>query len=320
MTIATKAGIASAALAIAALSTPALSADLGHGRSSHGGSIKDKYVAPMPEVVRGPAGPCYFRADVGYSWSQDPSVKWPVNNITRTFANQADHDAFYNNNDRSVLVSETTTFIGDQVTGTSLENTAFGQAGFGCGSGSRGVRGEVMFGVYGKRKLDGEPQNFEVTDIIGVDPPEDHPVQVDPLHTSIRSYTMMFNAYKDLGNYGGVTPYVGAGVGLAYHIVDDVFFTGNPNLTNRIKGDSDISFAWSLMAGIGYQVSDRAIIDLGYRYIDMGKATSERTDNAGFVNPRVKIDDLDAHEIKIGLRYHFGSDCCAQQPVYQPLK
>jgi opacity protein-like surface antigen len=131
----------------------------------------------------------------------------------------------------------------------------------------------------------------------------------------------MVNVYKDLGHWGGIVPYVGAGVGAAYHKLDDIYFTGNPFLTNRIKGSSDLSFAWALMAGFGYQVSDRAIVDIGYRYIDMGKAESERVDSAGYANPRVKFDDITAHEVKIGLRYHFGSDCCAAaSTILPPLK
>ena len=35
------------------------------------GSVKD---APIPVS----AGPCYFRGDVGYSWSNDPDVRWTV--------------------------------------------------------------------------------------------------------------------------------------------------------------------------------------------------------------------------------------------------
>ncbi|MGL4397965.1 MAG: outer membrane protein, partial [Hyphomicrobium sp.] len=108
----------------------------------------------------------------------------------------------------------------------------------------------------------------------------------------------------------------GAGIGAAYHMVDETYFTGNHFLPARIHGDNDLAFAWSLMAGVGYQVSERTILDVGYRYIDLGEATSERSDTAGFVNPRVNYDDLSSHEIKVGLRYHFGStDCCAYQPM-----
>ena len=112
---------------------------------------------------------------------------------------------------------------------------------------------------------------------------------------------------------------VGAGVGVAMHKVDETYFTENYYLQNRIEGDESYSFAWSLMAGVGYQLTDRATLDLGYRYIDLGDAESGRVDNAGFVNPKVDIDDLAAHEIKIGLRFSLGeSSCCAQE--YAPMK
>jgi opacity protein-like surface antigen len=143
------------------------------------------------------------------------------------------------------------------------------------------------------------------------------PEVVDPLHTSVKSYTLMLNGYKDLGNYGGFTPYLGAGVGVAYHIMDEVYFTDNPNLSNRIEGNRDMAFAWSLMAGVGYQLSHSTVLDVGYRYIDMGSIDSGRVDSAGFVNPKVQLDDIDAHEIKVGLRYHFGG---REETSYAPMK
>ena len=174
-----------------------------------------------------------------------------------------------------------------------------------------------MFGFHGDRKFDGEPLFYKPGlppgTPVGNPPPPD---LEDPMHTNLKTYTLMFNGYKDLGNFGGFTPYVGAGIGVAYHRMDEVYFTENPNLTNRIEGDNDLAFAWSLMAGVGYQLSHNTVLDVGYRYIDMGKAESGRVDSAGFVNPRVELDDIDAHEVKVGIRYHFGSsDCCANQPM-----
>jgi opacity protein-like surface antigen len=309
MNIVTKAGLVSAAIVLAAMpvAAPVSAADLG-------GSTKDTYSAPAAPMMMGGVGPCYVRGDVGYSVSGDPDVKWPVNNLTRTFASQADHDDYYNNGNTAVLVSETTTFAGAAVSNVEVENTWLAEGGIGCGSGSRGFRAEMMFGYRGDRKLDGVPQDFTITDVIinTPEPPEDF---VDPLHTSLQTYTLMFNVYKDLGQWNRVVPYVGAGVGVAYHDMDEVFFTGNPNLTNRIEGNKDIAFAWSLMAGIGYQISDRAILDLGYRYINMGDIRSGRVDTGGFVNPPVEIEDIDAHEFKVGMRYHFGSDCCEAAPL-----
>jgi opacity protein-like surface antigen len=299
MTYKLKLSLAGAALALAVL--PAHAADLGN----YGGSIKDGYAAPAPMAA---AGNCYIRGDVGYSASGDPDVKWPVNNGVFTGDDNGNGVVDYDEIDHR--------FVTSNVSNVSFENTWLAEGGVGCGSGSRGFRGELMFGYRGDRKLDGEPGFFDPGPPVGSPIGSPHPVVDDPLHTSITSYTLMLNGYKDLGNFGGFTPYVGAGVGVAYHIVDDVYFTGNPNLVNSIDGDRDISFAWSLMAGVGYQLSQNTVLDIGYRYIDMGKATSERSDSAGFVNPRVNIDDIDAHEIKIGLRYHFGeSDCCASQAM-----
>ena len=61
------------------------------------------------------------------------------------------------------------------------------------------------------------------------------------------------------------------------------------------------------MAGAGFQISKRVVLDLGYRFIDLGKAESGRGDTSGFANnPPLQINDLTAHEFKVGLRFHFG--------------
>jgi opacity protein-like surface antigen len=329
MNISKKAGMAAAAVAIAAFATPATAADLGgYGKR---GSIKDAPVEHgYSRHARGPAGPCYFRGDVGYSVSRDPSVKWAVTNSTGTFDLAAataagatgTYDAATNTYtagagdppgfDPTLYYSTTSSYIGDQVTNVSMENAFFGGVGLGCGMGSRGLRGELMLGYTGHRKIDGTPLLYSPPPTLGVVPA----VYDDPLHTGVKSYTAMVNAYWDLGNFRGITPYLGAGVGVAYNRMSEVYFTDNPALVNRIEGASRASLAWSLMAGIGWQVSDRAILDIGYRYMDYGKANSGRVDSAGFVNPAVRVDDLTAHEFKVGLRYHFGgSDCCQHAPM-----
>lgn len=286
-----------AALAMAgsfAVSAPAGAADL------YGGSIKD---SPMTYQPRSAVGPCYFRADVGGSVSGDPDTKWPVYN--ERFVDSGDVDNIIGSHEVAY------TFAGEKVSHVDVQNTWLADVGVGCGSGSRGWRGEALFTFRGDRDLDGIPAVYNGT-LVGqpeTTPPNDFD---DPLHTSIHSYTLMFNLYYDLGNFAGFVPYVGAGVGAAYHRVGETYFTENPALINRIEGNNDIAFAWNVMAGVGYQISERAILDFGYRYIDMGKAESGRVDSAGFVNPAVKFDNIDAHEFKLGLRYHFGSDrgCC----------
>ena len=296
------AGLAAASLAFAASFNPVSAADLGNYR---GGSIKDDgYAAP---VMQSAAGPCYFRGDLGYSASRSPKATWPVTNETQDFANPSGSPLGY---------TSTFAYAGDTVTDTSLGNSFFGGVGLGCGSGSRGIRGEVMLNQTGSRNFTGTPLNYTITQINTVGAPTNTDV-VDPMHSSIKSTTLMFNGYKDLGNFGRVTPYIGAGVGVAYNKMTDVSFTGNPLLTNQIQGDSRISLAWSLMAGVGVQLTERAILDVGYRYMDYGKAQSGQVDNLGNVNPVVRVSDIAAHEFKVGLRYHFGA---VEAQSYQPMK
>ena len=268
-------GLPAAALATAAcLSVSGAFAD-----EYRGGSFKD-----APVVMTSPHR-CYFRGDVGYSWSRDPDVKWTVTDgdpLSPTFGN----------------------FITDAVTNVNIDNAWLLEGGFGCGSTTgRGLRGELMLGWHGKRGIDGTPGPWN----------PGPPATSDPLHTSVTTTTLMFNGHYDLGRFDRFTPYLGTGVGVAYNRMDEVYFTGNPALTNRIEGDERWSLAWSLMAGVGVQITERVTLDLGYRYLDMGKAQSGTVDNLGFINPRVRIDDLTAHEFKVGLRFAFGGGeaCCS---------
>jgi opacity protein-like surface antigen len=304
MTLSYKAGLATAALAVAAFAPTAIAGDMNHG-GGRGGSVKDRgqayEPAPMQHLSRGAAGNCYFRGDLGYSVSRDPSVKWAVTNFDRTY-NGVDYAS------STGYVDSNFVYQGDSVVNTSMENGWFGGIGLGCGSGSRGLRGELMLNMHGHRKIDGEPGNFIINEIFTpVTTPTPYDFK-DPLHTSVRSTTAMFNAYYDLGNWGGITPYVGAGVGVAHNQMSEVYFTENRFLTNKIQGDSRLSLAWSLNAGIGYQVSD----------MNFGKANSGIIDSAGGTNPVVRIDDMSAHEFKVGLRYHFGAGEAPQ--AYQPMK
>lgn len=276
-----------------------------------GGSLKDGPAA-APVFMQPAAGPCYFRADAGYSMANRPTVKWPVRSDTQIL------DAAGNQ------VGYTSTFITDDVSNGKLDNTWLGEFGYGCSfGGSRGFRLEMMGGAHGKRNYVGEPGNYTHT-IIRPAGGTTTPYIDDPMHFSIKTYTLMVNAYKDFGNFAGFIPYVGVGIGLAYNQMSDVYFTGNPFLTNTIYGDNDLSLAWSAMAGVGYQLNNRAIIDVGYRYLDTGRISSAKHDNGqspGFVNPRVNVDDYSAHEIKVGLRYHYGCDTCSSDPMaFQPMK
>jgi len=268
-----KASLAIAALAAASLS-PATAAYA--GGMYGGGSMKD---APMV-ANHASAGRCYLRGDVGYSYGDGVSA-------TFDSPNYATMDA----------------------TSESIDGAWMGEIGIGCGSGSRGFRADLTLGYRSERGIDGGKP-----DAPGFHFPAD-------FSTKVNTLTAMANLYYDFGRYRNWVPYVGVGIGIARHDVGDVSFTnvaGNPPGTtfNNLNGSTQTNFAWSLMAGAAYQISHRAVLDFGYRYIDMGDVSVRGNicDVAcvGGSRDRLSIDDMHAHEFKIGLRYHFGGH---RQPV-----
>lgn len=121
-------------------------------------------------------------------------------------------------------------------------------------------------------------------------------------NADISALTALANVYVDLGNYRGFSPYLGAGVGAAWIHADDIV-SHNGNGTTTEWGDSDDwSFAWALMAGVAYDFTPNLAVDLGYRYLNLGSIDSD-TIPIGAGDGEFSYDDLQAHEVRLGVRY-----------------
>lgn len=85
------------------------------------------------------------------------------------------------------------------------------------------------------------------------------------------------------------------------------------------------SFAWALHAGLAFNVTDAFKIELAYRYLNMGKAETGAgyTSCCGETLKAIKVKDIEAQDIKIGLRYYLGGIVAAPlpplMPDYQPV-
>ncbi|ONK25338.1 hypothetical protein BLX87_00060 [Bacillus sp. VT-16-64] len=79
--------------------------------------------------------------------------------------------------------------------------------------------------------------------------------------TTTDLWEAMANAYVDLGNYYGITPYVGGGIGFA-----NVNYDYQGPVDARLKSGGTNRFEWALMAGIAVDITPRLKLDLGYRY------------------------------------------------------
>ncbi|WP_269931423.1 outer membrane protein [Aminobacter sp. HY435] len=108
----------------------------------------------------------------------------------------------------------------------------------------------------------------------------------------------MANAYVDLGTIAGFTPYVGAGIGLIYssHTVKDTDPAAVPPL-DFYAHDTQYKMAYSVGAGVAYQVAQNTSIDVGYQYL-----TSPDLEYVD-VNTLTVKKGVDYHQVKVGLRY-----------------
>jgi opacity protein-like surface antigen len=119
--------------------------------------------------------------------------------------------------------------------------------------------------------------------------------------------TLMLNGYIDLGTWSGITPYVGAGVGVTTKEVRDwstqvICFTAlctpsgpAPTLPNSRKTGA----SWAVMAGAAIDITPSLSLDVGYRFLHLGRITTG-TDAFGVA---ARIGDVKVNEVKAGLRY-----------------
>lgn len=129
---------------------------------------------------------------------------------------------------------------------------------------------------------------------------------------SLAVTTVLANAYLDLGNYSGFTPYVGAGIGgasvhwgdLTNTEIDDDDPTNNAS-TNH-SGTGDWRFAYALHTGVSYDLSANLKLDAGYTYkhIEGGRMFSFESGNVNS-GPQGFDGDIKIHTVRAGLRWSF---------------
>jgi opacity protein-like surface antigen len=136
----------------------------------------------------------------------------------------------------------------------------------------------------------------------------------------IESWLGLFNAYVDLYTWRGITPYVGAGIGVSSMDVQG-FKDVNVPQGSVFYGDNNhtsTNFAWALYAGMSYDVSPNLTLDLAYRYADLGDAETGRATafDGSDSYKGLEIRDITSHDLLFSARYRLDSP----QPVYGAIK
>lgn len=122
-------------------------------------------------------------------------------------------------------------------------------------------------------------------------------------HLQTKVQRLMLNAYRDVDLGYDFSLYGTAGIGLS-----KIRAGGWQGNENRLYADNtQINPTWSIGAGISYAPIERLKLDVGYRYVDMGKVESGYNN---FVNARLlKDEQMKAHlaenQFAFGVRYLF---------------
>lgn len=135
----------------------------------------------------------------------------------------------------------------------------------------------------------------------------------------IKSWLGLANAYIDMGNWCGFTPYIGAGIGFSTISVEGLKDVNVPTGGVAFGEDKTTSnFAWAIHAGVAYDVTPQTVIELSYRYVDLGDAKSGTVTSYDGTSTYAghHIKDITSNDLLLGVRYKL-----QREPVvYQPVK
>ena len=141
----------------------------------------------------------------------------------------------------------------------------------------------------------------------------------EEVRAKLSSVSGMLAGFVDLGGMGlpkpgPFAPFVGTGIGVVHTRIGKTTMTF-PATTTTVPGGSRTGLAWMVTAGVGMAVGERAILDLAWRYTDLGKVRTDRGPGRvvwrdGSREP-LPLDlapteaRLRGHGIRLSLRYAF---------------
>jgi opacity protein-like surface antigen len=130
------------------------------------------------------------------------------------------------------------------------------------------------------------------------------PTYIGTRRFGITSDVVLANLYYDLDRGSRFSPYIGVGLGATYNRVTDGRVDGACDCAT-IAGDSNWHVAGALMAGISFKMLERMHLDAGYRFLYLGETKAASISNNTPAAPAYgpSVEDIHAHELRIGLRY-----------------
>lgn len=172
------------------------------------------------------------------------------------------------------------------------------------------IRTELEYSMFSEAEAKG---SRSTTYPIGI-------VETTSLKQKFDIQTLFVNAYYDFKTGTQLTPYIGGGLGVAFvnsktsGTLGVVFPLALGGLNDSIGSSSsrkmNSNFAWNIGAGIGWDINEQWTLDLGYRFVGLGKVKSNTAtyitpDQTGRFEFNSKVDNLYMHQVALGVRFSF---------------
>ena len=149
------------------------------------------------------------------------------------------------------------------------------------------IRGELEYAAFSKAEAEGDPWNNGYT---------------NDFRQTNNIQTLFVNVYYDINTGTKFIPYIGAGMGAGFirtkGRVDwggEINNTGSKTVTN---------FAWNVGLGLGYQITNNIVLDVGYRFADLGKVQTNWCNETSF-DWRLDTKRIYQHQFSMGARFTF---------------
>ena len=153
------------------------------------------------------------------------------------------------------------------------------------------IRAEVEYALRGNMQTTWDSQHGEI---------DGTPGHIET-EAKWNAQTLFANFYYDFHNSTAFTPYVGAGLGVAFmntkYTVNGVSDAGD-NVELLSKSKMSTNFAWNVGLGCSYAVNENFSVDLAYRFVKLGQTEVEKNDMSLKTNPY-------SNEFSLGLRMTF---------------
>jgi opacity protein-like surface antigen len=120
---------------------------------------------------------------------------------------------------------------------------------------------------------------------------------------NIKTMAAFVNGYYDINFHESIVPYITAGIGVGRNNAGDLKETGVDDEDKR-KGKTTTNFIWNIGAGAQYKLNKNFALDLGYKYMGLGKTKT----NASSESPKLYRggkQNIRAHQVMGSLIYSF---------------